>query len=188
MFRNVLLSAVLLSSASAFAVDTYIIDASHTAVVFKVNHLGFSDVYGQIPKVSGEFKVDEKKVEKSSLNVEMDMSSIITHDAKRDDHLKNADFFNVKEFPKMTFKSTGIKKSGSAYEITGQLTMHGVTKPLTFTFNRARTGKDPWGKTRTGGSAQFVVKRSEFGMNYMQGENQVGDDVTVMLAVEGVKK
>ncbi|MCB0411115.1 MAG: YceI family protein, partial [Bdellovibrionales bacterium] len=80
------------------------------------------------------------------------------------------------------------KTSGNDYEVSGKLTMHGVTKPLSFTFHRSRTGKDPWGKTRTGGEADFTIKRSDFGMNYMQGENQLSDEVKVTVSVEGVKQ
>lgn len=185
----VFLPALILFSAAATGLDVYKIDPSHTSVVFKVDHLGFSYVYGQFPKVEGEFKVDEKNPAKSSLNVFIDANSITTHDEKRDKHLRSPDFFNVKQYPKITFKSDSVKKvKGDQYEIAGKLTLHGVTKPVKFTFNRARTGKDPWGNTRTGGEAQFIIKRSDFGMNYMQGENQVGDEVALLLSVEGIKQ
>lgn len=184
-----LASALILGSSLAHALDTYKIDPSHSAVVFKVNHLGFTHVYGQFPKVEGEFKVDGKKGEKESITVTVDANSITTHEAKRDKHLKNADFFDVKQFPTITFKSDSVtKKGGNKYEVKGQLSLHGVTKPVTFTLDRGRTGKDPWGNTRTGGDAQFTIKRSDFGMNYMQGENQVSDEVTLFLAVEGIKQ
>ena len=187
MMFLVLLSAFAVSAVAQ--VETFKIDPSHTSIVFKVNHLGFTDVYGMFTKVDGELKFDEKTPANNSLVVNLDANSINTNEAKRDKHLKTADFFDAKQFSKITFKSDSIKKaSGSNYDVKGQLTMHGVTKPVAFTFKRSRTGKDPWGNTRSGGTAEFKVKRSDFGMNFMQGENQVGDEVTVMLGAEGIKQ
>lgn len=182
-------AGLFFGSTSALALDTYKVDASHSTVVFKVNHLGFTHVYGQFPKLEGEFKVDGKKGEKDSISVTIDAASVNTHEEKRDKHLKNADFFDVKQFPKITFQSDSVtKKSGNKYEVKGKLSLHGVTKPVSFTFERGRTGKDPWGNTRTGGDAELTIKRSDYGMNYMQGENQVSDEVKLFIAIEGIKQ
>ncbi len=170
-------------------VQKFKIDESHTSVVFKISHLGFSYTYGQFPGVDGSFTINEAKPEASTLEVNLDVDKITTHNAKRDKHLKSPDFFNSKQFSKITFKSKSVKKTGAnKYEISGDLTMHGVTKPLTLTFSRSRTGSDPWGNTRTGGDTSFKVKRSDFGMNFMQGENQVGDEVEIMISLEGIKQ
>lgn len=163
------------------------IDESHTALVFKINHLGFSHAYGQFAKVDGEFHVNDKNPSQNKINVVIDADSVNTHNAKRDDHLRKPDFFDVKQYPKITFMSTKVeKKKNNEFMVTGDLTMHGKTKSISFPFQQSRVGKDPWGKTRTGGDAQFVVKRSDFGMNYMQGENQLGDEVAMFLSVEGI--
>lgn len=177
-----------LAAVSAQA-DNYKIDGSHTSVVFKINHLGFAHIYGQFADVSGSFVIDEAAPEKSSFDLVIKTDSLITHAPKRDQHLRSPDFFNTKQFPKITYKSKSVKKlDGSKYELTGDFTMLGVTKPLTVVFQRLRTGKDPWGMTRTGGDASFKIKRSDFGMNFMQGENQLADEVEVFVSLEGIKQ
>lgn len=182
-----LASAVLASGVAMAKPQVFNIDPTHTSVVFKVNHLGFSPVYGQIPGVSGAFKVDDKKPANNSLEVTLKAESITTHVKKRDDHLRTPDFFNVKQYPEIKYKSTKITKlKGNKYKVDGKLTLHGVTQPVSFEITRNRTGKDPRGKTRTGAEGQFTIKRSQFGMNYMQGKNQLSDEVTVMLGVVGV--
>lgn len=187
----VLVAALFLSNAWAQKeeVHTYKIDAAHTSVVFKINHLGFSNVWGQIPGATGTFTINEAKPEKSTLEVSLDADKVNTHEPKRDKHLKSPDFFNSKQFPKIIFKSKSVKKlDANKYEISGELTMHGATKPLTIVFQRARTGQDPWGNTRTGGETSFKIKRSDFGMNFMIGENQVGDEVEMFVSLEGIRQ
>jgi polyisoprenoid-binding protein YceI len=174
-------------SAPAFAADTSKIDPAHTSIVFKISHLEFSHVYGMIPGAEGKFVIDETKPEKSSLEFTLKMDQITTLNKKRDDHLHSPDFFNVKQFPTATFKSKSVKKTGDkSYEITGELTLHGVTKPVSFTFNRLGTGKDPWGNMRTGGDAMLKLKRSDFGINFMN-DGKVGDEVDLMISTEGSK-
>jgi polyisoprenoid-binding protein YceI len=181
-----LISALALSG-PAFAADTYKIDPAHTSIVFKISHLEFSHVYGMIPGTEGKFVIDEKKPEKSSLEFTMKMDQITTNDKKRDEHLHSPDFFNVKQFPTATFKSKSVKKDGDkGYDVTGDLTMHGVTKPVSFTFTRLGTGKDPWGNIRTGGDVMLKIKRSDFGMTFMN-DGKVGDEVDLMISTEGTK-
>lgn len=180
-------AATVLSASAQAEVQTYKIDPAHTAVIFKVAHLGFSHTYGQFPKVEGSFTVDEAKPEATQIDIKIKTDSVSTYDAKRDKHLKSADFFNTKQNPEMTFKSKSVKKAGEVYQVTGDLTLNGVTKPVTFDFKRGRTGQDPWGGTRTGGDATFKVKRSDFNMKYMNGENQVGDEIEIFLSVEGIR-
>jgi polyisoprenoid-binding protein YceI len=163
------------------------IDPDHTSVVFKVNHLGFADVYGMFESVEGEISLDEKDLKNSSVVFKIKTASIDTNVKKRDEHLNSPDFFNTKQFPEMTFTSESIKKKGkNKYDVTGTLDLHGVKKKITIPIEQHRTGKDPWGKTRTGGSTQFSVKRSDYGMTYMQGKDQVGDQVDVMISAEAV--
>lgn len=184
-----LLSLVGISLGASAEVNKYKIDPAHTSVVFKINHLGFASIYGQFPGVEGEFQVDEAKPENSKVEIKIKTDSVTTHVAKRDQHLKSPDFFNTKANPMITFKSTAVKKIGASnYQITGDLTLNGVTKAQTLDFNRMRTGQDPWGKTRTGGDGTFKFKRSDYKMNYMQGENQLSDEVEIMLGVEGIRE
>lgn len=184
--KRLALTLVLALSLPAFA-DSYKIDPAHTSIVFKIKHLDFSHVYGMIPGADGKFTIDEAKPEKSSLEITLKMDQITTHEKKRDEHIKSPDFFNVKQFPTATLKSKSVKKTGDKkYEVSGELTMHGVTKPVTFTFERLGTGKDPWGNVRTGGDVMMKLKRSDFGMNFMN-DGKLGDEVDLMISTEGTK-
>jgi polyisoprenoid-binding protein YceI len=173
---------------SASAQDVYTIDPAHTSIVFKVNHMDFSNVYGMFTEADGKITVDEKAPEKSSFEVTIKADSVFTHQKKRDDHLRSPDFFNVKQFPTITLKSKSVKKSGDKYDVTADLTLHGVTKLVNFTFTRMKTGKDPMGATRTGGEGHLKIKRTDFGMNFMSKPGEVGDEIELMFGVEGVKK
>ncbi len=184
-----LLLALPVLAADKDKLDIYDLDPSHTSVVFKVSHLGFSHTWGMIPKVEGKFQISETKPELTNVELKLNLDSVQTFDSKRDEHIKNSDFFDVKKFPHLTFKSKAVKKmSDSDYEVTGTLSFHGAKKDITFPLKRNRTGNDPWGKFRTGGDAQFVVKRSDFGMKYMTGPNEVGDEITMNVSFEGIRR
>lgn len=186
-FIFILLSSFFISFIAQAKPQSYTIDSSHASVVFKVNHLGFSDVYGMFEEVEGSLMLDDKDLKNSSINLTIKVASVDTNHKKRDEHLTSPDFFNAKQFPLMTFKSESIKKkSGNKYEVTGTFELHGVKKKITIPFERHKTGKDPWGKTRTGGSAQFSINRSDYGMNYMNGKDQIGNKIEVMISVEAV--
>lgn len=163
--------------------DTYNIDGSHSFVVFKVNHLGIGNSYGMFRKTSGSYTVTEAG---GSLDITIDAGSVFTADKKRDDHLKGPDFFNTKEFPNITFKSTKVERSGDKFKVTGDLTMKGKTKSTTITFTKTGEGKDPWGNYRTGFEGELRLNRMDFGVDYMP--EGLGKEVSLMIAVEGVKK
>jgi polyisoprenoid-binding protein YceI len=168
--------------------EKYKIDPDHASVVFWITHLGFSHVYGMFEDVSGDITLDEAKPENSTMKVVIKATSVNTHVDKRDDHLRSPDFFNVKQYPEITFTSDSFKKvSGNKYQVSGTFDMHGVKKKITIPFERTKTGKDPWGKIRTGANAELVLKRSDYGMKFMLGPDQVGDDVHITLSVEAVK-
>lgn len=190
---SLFLACGLISSRPIFAkslsgdMDLYKLDPSHTQALFKVSHLGFSYTVGQFTEIQGELAIDEKTPTKSKVNVEIATKSVSTHHSDRDEHLHKADFFDAKKYPKITFSSTKIsKKSEKVYLVEGNLKIHGREKPVKFEFTRMRTGPDMQGKTRTGGFASFSIKRSDFGMNYMQGEDKIGDDVEITLNLEAV--
>jgi polyisoprenoid-binding protein YceI len=184
----VLAAMTVFSSTSWAAPESYKIDPSHTAVVFKINHMGFSNVYGMFSGAEGKFTIDDVHPDKSSLEISIPTAGVTTLDKKRDEHLSSPDFFNSKQFPKISFKSKSIKKvDANHYEISGDLTLHGVTKPVTLNFNRMASGKDPMGNIRTGGETSIDIKRSDYNMTFMNGPGKVGDDVNLMISVEGVK-
>ena len=172
--------------------STWEIDSSHTTAGFKVRHLMISNVKGEFTGVTGTVIVDDKDVLKSKVEVSMDTASISTGNAKRDDHLKTADFFDAKTFPKVTFKSTKIEKAGDKLALTGDLTLHGVTKPVTLTAELTSEIKDPWGNTRRGVTASGKVNRKDFGLTWNKtldgGGVAVGDEVQLNIEAELTKK
>lgn len=161
------------------------VDGGHSSVVFKVKHAGASWFYGVFTAVAGKIVFDEQKLDASSVSIEIDAESVQTRDEKRDQHLRGPDFFDCKQYPKITFASTSWKKSGSGFEVAGELELHGVKKPVTATVTPTGTGEF-YGK-RAGFEATFVVKRSEFGMDYGVAKNVLGDDVHMTVAIEAVQ-
>ena len=163
------------------------IDPVHTFILFKVGHLGFSQTYGRFTAVNGQFSIPDKG--EISIDLTIDASSLITHDEKRDKHLKGPDFFDTKQYPQITFKSQSVKAlKNNEYEINAIINMHGKSKLISTKFQQARRGTDPWGQTRTGGEARFTIKRSDFGINFMIGPDQIPDEVEVLVSIEGIQK
>ncbi len=181
-----LLAIAGLTASAAAAADTYAIDPGHTAALFKINHMGFSNTWGRFNDVSGTVTWDEADPAKSAVNVMITSASIDTGVAKKDEHLKGGDFFSVKEYPEITFVSKKIAKSGDHFDVTGDFTMHGVTKSVTVPVVKMKEDKDFAGKDRRiGFDAVFTIKRSDFGMNFMPGG--IGDDVQITFAAEASK-
>ncbi len=176
---------------TTLAPGTYAIDASHTHVGFKVRHLMVSKVRGRFTEVEGAVTVAADPL-LSSVEVSVGLGSIDTGDEQRDGHLRSADFFDVENHPTMTFRSTGVRPAGDdRYEVDGELSVLGVTKPLTLhaTFDGATV--DPWGNDRLGFSATAKVNREEFGITWNQaletGGVLVGKDIEVEIEAEVVK-
>jgi polyisoprenoid-binding protein YceI len=183
-------SLVLGSSVALAAPSEWVIDASHTGVGFSVRHMMVSTVRGEFQKVSGSVFLDENDLTQSSVNVNIDPASINTRDAKRDGHLKSPDFFDVQKFPTLTFKSTKVEKAKSGkLKVTGDLTLHGVTRPVTLEVDSiAKAQKNPWGQWVRGISATGKINRKDFGLNWNQaleaGGLLVGDEVTLSIDAE----
>ena len=182
---------VLLLSASflnpAAAAETYKLDPAHTSIVFRVKHLGVAYVYGRFNGPSGSFVFDEKSPANNSIEIQVSAQNVDTAVEKRDNHLRSPDFFNAADHPVIEFKSTAVKKAGNGnYEISGNLTLLGKTKPLTVKARQTGEGKDPWGNYRRGFEASFTVKRSDFGMNFMM--SAAGDEVKLTVSVEGIRQ
>ncbi len=172
----------------AYADNKFSFDKSHTRILFFINHMGFSETVGEFTLYDGHFVFDEQDPTKSSVEVTLKPEGIRTPSPELDKHLQNQDFFNVAKFPDITFKSKEVKVTGkNTGEALGDLTMLGVTKPVTLkiTFNKADYHMMT-GSYVAGFSAEAMVKRSEFGMNY--GIPMVGDDVRLLVHTEGVNE
>lgn len=169
--------------------DKYNLDPAHCSVAFKIAHAEVSQVFGLFSDISGAFVLDKADVSKSRLNVHVAVASIYTGQAKRDEHLKSADFFNAKEFPTINFMSTGFAAAGDkTYDVTGDLKLHGVTKKITVKVtNPGETEFPPKsGKRVAGLIGEFKIKRSDFGMT--TGIPMVGDEVVISFGLEGTKQ
>ncbi len=189
-----LMTTVFLFSAQTVLATAYTIDTSHSSVGFKIKHLAISNVQGSFSSFTGTFDFTADQPDQWSAEVSIDMKSVDTGDEDRDKHLQDEDFFDVKKFPKMVFKSTGVKMDDDddEFELMGNLTMHGVTLPVTLEveFNGAVT--DPWGAERAGFSAEGKINRKDWGLSYgkvMEGGGlMIGNEVKIYLEIEGVKK
>ena len=182
----VLLSALLLAH-SAFAVDTFVFDKAHSTMGFQIRHL-FSKVPGKFDDFSGQIQFDEANPEQSSVEVTINAASVDTGVKMRDDDLRSPNFFDVKKFPEITFKSTSVKKTGeNTADVTGDLTMHGVTKPVVLKVELLGKGAGPKESTVSGWNASTALKRTDFGLTWnkvIEGTQMVGDDVQIELNIE----
>jgi polyisoprenoid-binding protein YceI len=170
----------------AYGGDSFKVDPVHSSVIFSTRHNGVTDFYGAFKEVSGVVTFDSADPSKSSVELTIPVESVDTRNEKRDQHLKSPDFFNAKQFPTVTFKSTKIVGSGDTYKVSGDLTVHGVTKPIIVDFKKGPAGKGGKGEIRGGGETRFTIKRSDFDMKFMIGP--VGDDVNIIVSLEGVKE
>ena len=175
------------------ATSTWKLDPVHSAAGFKVKHMMISNVKGQFTGISGALDLNEDDIANSRVEASIDAASISTGDAQRDAHLKSADFFDVEKFPKLSFRSTGVERAGGGrLAVNGDLSIHGVTRPVTFEVEGpAAPGKDPWGNTRLGLSAETKINRRDFGLTWNAaleaGGILVGDEVAITLDVQFVK-
>lgn len=192
--RYFVLSALSFLMIAAFGAQAraeatkFVLDKPHTQIAFFINHLGFSNSLGKFTDYEGFIMYDQAEPAKSSVEVTIKTASIDLDDQKWNEHMIGADFFNVEKFPEMTFKSTAIEVTGDhTANITGDLTILGVTKPVILSAVHNQTGKHPFsGKTGAGFSATTAIKRSDFGMGY--GLPAVGDDVRIMIEVESYEE
>jgi polyisoprenoid-binding protein YceI len=180
------LAALAFAPSGTARADEYAVDAVHSAAAFRVSHLGLSWTHGRFKDLSGTFAVDARGPEATRFELAARVESVDTDNAKRDEHLKSPDFFNAKQYPTITFKSTRVKPIEGGYEVAGELTLHGVTKPLTITLKGGRTAEFPRGVQRTGYVGEFTIKRSDYGMDKML--EAVGDEIHVQISFEGTKK
>jgi polyisoprenoid-binding protein YceI len=186
-YLSLLLSVLALAGTTIAQADTFKIDPVHSAIIFKIGHFGVGHVYGRFDTFSGTFTFDQSDPSKDAANVEIKTDSVDTNFPDRDKHIKSPDFFNAAQYPTATFKSTAVKKvDDKTYEVTGDFTLRGVTKPLTLNLQVIGTGPGPKGETRMGWEGAATLKRSEFDVKTFL--PAVTDDVDLIIAAEGIKQ
>ena len=166
-------------------------DGVHSSIHFSVRHMVISKVRGRFTKWTGSLIFDEKDLAASSVNVQIDAASVDTNEAQRDAHLRSADFFEVEKFPHLTFKSTKVEKVGANINVTGDLTIRGVSRPTVLVVEYGGRVKDPWGKDRAGFTATTSIDRKDFGITFNQvldvGGVALGETVEISLDIEATR-
>lgn len=185
------LAVMLMASVAAAETETYIVDTDHSNVGFSVRHM-FSNVTGRFNEFSGFIGVNTQAEKITAAKMVINTASVDTRHEKRDKHLQDEDFFNAPKFPTMSFAGMTFKGSGEKIKITGDLTLLGVTKPVTFKAKFLGAGSDPWGNVRAGFFATAVINRKDFGMDFNKvldtGGLLIGEEVTITLDIEAMKQ
>jgi polyisoprenoid-binding protein YceI len=171
------------TSYRASAGETYQVDPVHSTVIFRVKHMNTAYFWGRFNEITGTFALDSSDPSQVKLEFQVSAASVDTGNAKRDQHLKGPDFLNAVQFPTISFASKAVEKSGNAYLVTGDMTLHGVTKPITVHLTPTGTGKGPTGAEIGGIEANVTIRQSDFGITKMTG--MIGDDVWINISVEG---
>ncbi len=184
--------AAIMSFAPLVRGADYVIDTPHSNAQFSVRHLMISNVKGEFNKVTGTVNYDPSNLAAANIDATVDVTTVNTRDETRDKHLKSADFFDVAKFPSMTFKSSKFTAAGAhKYKVAGDLSIHGVTKPVVLDVEVTQEIKDPWGKTRIGATGSTKINRSAFGLMWNKGLEaggvMVGEEIKITLDVELVK-
>jgi polyisoprenoid-binding protein YceI len=191
--RTLAIAVLLAAAPSAARAADYDIDSAHSGASFTVKHMMISTVRGELSGLKGVVSWTKPDFSDAKIDVTIDAGTISTHEPDRDKHLKSPDFFDVAKFPTLTFKSTKVVKQGDKVKISGDLTLHGVTKPVTFDAAApSKEIKDPWGNTRVASTATTKINRKDYGLNWNKaleaGGVLVGEEVTIEVNLELVKK
>lgn len=186
MRKSIFTALAIALPLSALAADSYTVDPPHTFPHFSVNHLGFSTMQGRFDKTSGKITLD-RAAKSGSVEIAIESASVSTGFAKRDEHLRSPDFFNAAEFPTIGYKSTAVRfKGDTPASVEGNLTLLGVTKPVTLTIDAFNCGTNPMNKKEEcGAAASAQIKRSDFGMKFAL--PNVGDDIKLVFEIEAIK-
>jgi polyisoprenoid-binding protein YceI len=183
------MSTTQTTSIPGYVAGTWAIDPVHSEVGFTVRHMMVSKVRGKFTDFSGQFVTGADPLD-STVTATVQLASIDTGNADRDNHIRSADFFEVDAHPVMTFRSTGVRANGDGYALDGELTLKGVTRPVTLDIELGGFGPDPFGGVRAGFTAVGEIKRSDFGVDFNAvletGGVVVGDKITLLLEIEGV--
>lgn len=196
MLRNlthaVLVLMLLAASTVARAAEEYQLDPAHSHIGFTVKHMAVASVRGEFKEYAAELMVDENDVQNSTLLLTITAASIDTDNDGRDDHLRSADFFEVEKYPEIVFQSSKIARTGAGFEVTGDLTMKGVTREITFDLEINGPIKDPWGNHRVGAEGDLTIDRKDYGVNFSKimdnGGLLVADDVKISFAIEASRQ
>ena len=191
LWSAIILGMSLFAGRAAAAPETYKIDPNHSSVGFSIRHF-FSKVPGKFDTYEGTITLDPKDLSKTTVEVSIDAASIDTGNKDRDTHLKSPDFFDVQKFPKITFRATSVTPQGTnKATVKGDLTIHGITKPVTLEAEVLGFSPDPWGNYRGGFEAKTKINRQDFGVSWNKaiegGGALLGDEVEILLDVEGVR-
>lgn len=178
-----LFTTSLHASAAEYKIDK---EGQHAFVQFRIQHLGYSWLYGTFKDFDGGFTFDDANPTADKVNVTINTGSLDTNHAERDKHLRSADFLNTSKYPQATFTSTEVKKEGERYKVTGNLTLNGVTKPITLDARLMGEGKDPWGGYRAGFEASGEVVLKEF--NISKDLGPASQKAELIISVEGVRQ
>ena len=182
-----ILGLLTIFSGPAQAAETYKLDPALTSVVFRAKYQGVTFAYGRFNGPAGSFLFDESSPGNSSIEVRLNAKDVDTAVEKRDKHLKSPDFFDVGNHPVVSFKSTSVKKiSDNTYEVTGNLSLLGKSKSITVRANHTGSSKDPWGNFLRGFETSFVIKRSDYGMDFML--DGVDDEVSIIVSATGIRQ
>ena len=181
------LAAIILCTPMVTAAESYTVDPAHSFVHFTINHMGFSNLTGRFNSMSGNMDLNTDK-SAGTVEVTIDPASVDTAHQKRDNHLRSVDFFNVKEFPEITFKSTEATIEGGSGKLVGNLTIKGVTKRVSLDVTQTGCGVQPFNKKYTCGfNAVTRINRSDFNITWGLENNIIGDEVVLMIGAEGIK-
>jgi len=202
-FRQIAVAAVagalVFAQAAVTPAATYVLDNSHTSIIFGINHFGYSVTYGRFNEAMGQFVWDDANPSANNFQVAIKTASVDTNDEKRDGHLRGPDFFNANQYPQITFVTTKAidfhqkpRPDGASHTLTGNLTMHGVTKEITLPVKKLGEGPGPYGKYRMGFYCETTLKRSDYGMANMipaEGSQKgIGDEIAVTISFEGIRQ
>ena len=182
----ILATILVIGSTVARGADTYTVDPVHSSISFMISHVGISNIHGRFNDFSGKFTIDTADPARSSFALSIPISSIDTNNVKRDAHLRAPDYFNAKQFPTMSFQSTNVKAVDGGYEVTGDLSLHGVTKPVSFTLKGGdKVVEFPKKTMRIGFVSSFSIRRSDFGVK--ADLKLLGDEIPILIGIEAAK-
>lgn len=186
--KKLLILTLLLSSQAFAEVETYKIDNTHSFANWTIRHVA-SKTSGTFSDVTGQISIDKNNLENSSVNAKINLLSVNSSHAKRDEHIKKPEYLDVEKYADMTFVSTRIAAKGMGEGVlTGKFTLHGITKEISFPFKVLGFGADPWGGYRVGLEAHTMLKASDYGFSWgVKSDAPIGDDIEVTLLIEGVR-
>jgi polyisoprenoid-binding protein YceI len=173
---------------AAASADSYKLDNTHSTAIFRVRHLGVGYVYGRFNQLSGQVQLDEDDPGACSIEVEIQADSLDSNSEGRDEHVMGPDFLSAKEFPTLSFKSTKVSASKDGYSVTGDLTLHGVTRSETVAVDFGGQVQDPWGNQRVGFEAVFEIDPIDYEIRYMAESKMLGPGIRITISVEATRR